>query len=163
LWGRTPLTPEFEQRFNRPDVLAEYMAVIIDPVDSRRSCFFAPVRWPHNSKISGVSPHLKDKSDYMFVALNFETPSVKFDTEDARMQFALEMTKGCDSQFKNLISILTETTAIPCHSNRPDIEVWQTDDRIAMIGDAIHAMSPTGGSGGLTAVLNSAALTKVLA
>jgi len=162
LWGRTPLTPEFEQRFNRPDVLAEHIAAMIDPHDKRHSCFFAPIRWPHGGKISNVSSHLSDRSDYMFVALNFETPSMSLDTEDARVAYALEMTKGWNEEFKHLVNEMTETSAISVSSNRPDIEVWETDNRITFMGDAIHAMSPSGGSGGLTAVLDTGALTKVL-
>lgn len=163
LWGRTPLTPEFEQRFNRPDVLAEHISAMIDPYDKRHSCFFAPIRWPHSGKVSDISPHLTDRSDYMFVALNFERQSVNLDTEDARMSYAREMTNGWNEEFKHLINEMTETSAISVNSNRPDIEVWQTDDRITFMGDAIHAMSPSGGSGGLTAVLDAGALTKVLA
>jgi 2-polyprenyl-6-methoxyphenol hydroxylase-like FAD-dependent oxidoreductase len=162
LWGRTPLTPEFEKRFNRPDVLAEHIAAMIDPHDKRHSCFFAPIRWPHGGKISSVSSHLSDRSDYMFVALNFERPPVPLDTEEARMSYAREMTKGWNDEFKHLINELTETSAISVNSNRPDIDVWETDDRVTFMGDAIHAMSPSGGSGGLTAVLDAAALTKVL-
>ena len=163
IWGRTPLTPEFEKRFNRPDVLAEHIAAMIDPHDKRRSCFFAPIRWPHDGKISSISPHLSDRSDYMFVALNFEKPSVKLDTEEARMQYAHELTKGWNEELKQLVEELTETSAISVYSNRPEIYVWETDDRVTLMGDAIHAMSPSGGSGGLTAVLDAAELTKVLA
>jgi 2-polyprenyl-6-methoxyphenol hydroxylase-like FAD-dependent oxidoreductase len=57
---------------------------------------------------------------------------------------------------------MTESSAIPIHSSPPNVEVWKTDDRITVMGDAIHAMSPTGGSGGLTAVLEAAALTRKL-
>lgn len=163
LWGRTPLTPEFEQRFNRPDVLAEHIAAMVDPHDKRHSCFFAPIRWPHSGKLSNVSCHLTDRLNYIFVALNFETSSVNLDTEDARMSYAFEMTKGWNEEFKHLINEMTETSPIPVNSNRPGIEVWQTDGRITFMGDAIHAMSPSGGSGGSTAVLDAAALTKVLA
>lgn len=162
LWGRTPLTPEFEQRFNRPDILAEHIAAMIDPQDTRRSCFFAPIRWPYDGKISKVSSHLKDQSDYMFVALNFETPSVKLDTDEARKEYVMKITKGWDAQLTNLLSMMTEITAIPVHSNRPDVEVWQTDDRLTFMGDAIHLMSPSGGSGGLSAIRDAAALTEVL-
>ncbi|CZR54061.1 uncharacterized protein PAC_03944 [Phialocephala subalpina] len=162
LWCRTPLTPEFEQRFNRQDVLSEHFSVMIDPQDPRHSCLFAPVRWPLDGKVSSVSPNLKDQSDYMFVALNFETPSVKLDTEDARKQYALKITKGWDAGLCTLFNMMTESSAIPIHSNPPEVEVWQSDERITMMGDAIHAMSPTGGSGGLTAVLDAAVLTREL-
>jgi 2-polyprenyl-6-methoxyphenol hydroxylase-like FAD-dependent oxidoreductase len=162
MWCRTPLTLEFEKRFNRQDVLSEHFSCMIDSQDLRHSCLFAPIRWPHDGKISNVSSHLKDQSDYMFVALNFETPSVKLDTEDARKQYAWEITKGWDVELRTLFDMMTESSAIPIHSSPPDVEVWQTDDRITTMGDAIHAMSPTGGSGGLTAVLDAAALTRKL-
>jgi 2-polyprenyl-6-methoxyphenol hydroxylase-like FAD-dependent oxidoreductase len=58
--------------------------------------------------------------------------------------------------------MMTENSALTIHSSPPDVEVWQTDDGITMIGDAIHAMPPTGGSGGLTAALDAAALTRKL-
>jgi hypothetical protein len=77
-------TLEFEKRFNRQDVPSEHFAAMIDSQDPRHSCLFAPIRLPHDGKISNVSSHFKAQSDYMFVELNFETPSVKLDTEDAR-------------------------------------------------------------------------------
>jgi 2-polyprenyl-6-methoxyphenol hydroxylase-like FAD-dependent oxidoreductase len=163
LWGRTPLTPEFEKVFNRPDILAEHFAAMVDPRDPRHSCLFAPIRWPHDGKISSISPQLSDQKDYMFIALNSENVSMKLDTEEARKEYALKLTDGWDENLRSLFKMMTESSAIPIHSSRPDVEVWKTDDRITLMGDAIHAMSPSGGSGGLTAIGDSAALTKVLA
>lgn len=45
MWGRTPLTAEFEARLNRPDVLQEHFAFMVDARNPVRSCLFAPVRW----------------------------------------------------------------------------------------------------------------------
>lgn len=162
IWGRTPLTPEFEKRFNRPDVLAEHFACMVDPNDNRHSLFFAPLRWSGNGKLSRVSEKLKDQEDYMFLALNFETPVGKLDTKEAREEHARKISQGWDADLCNLLTMMDESSAIRVHSSRPDVEVWETDDRVTLLGDAIHLMSPSGGSGGLTAIQDAAELTTVL-
>ncbi|RDW67072.1 hypothetical protein BP5796_09821 [Coleophoma crateriformis] len=162
LWGRTLLTPEFQERFNRPDIMAEYLSTIVDSQSPSHPCLFAPLKWPNNGKLSGLSPKLSDQSDYMFVTLSFETPSAKLDTEEARKQFALEITKTWDPQLKTMFSMMEDTAVLPIYSSRPDVKVWPTDERITLMGDSIHAMAPSGGSGGYTAVLDAAALTEVI-
>ena len=164
IWGRTPLDAEFEKRFNRPDILAEHFATMLDSQDPRRCCLFAPIRWPHAGHVSKVASQLSDKENYLFWALSFETPpaSVSLKTQEERVKYAAEVTKNWGANLRAIFEMQSESSAIPVWSAAPQIPSWETDTRITFMGDAIHCMSPSGGSGGLTAIVDAANLAGAL-
>ncbi|KAH8895587.1 FAD/NAD(P)-binding domain-containing protein [Thozetella sp. PMI_491] len=164
MWGRTPLSAEFEKQFGHPDVLSEHFSTMIDYQDPRRSCLFAPIRWPLQGQLSQAAPSLTDQPDYVFWALCFETPppSVSLATLDDRKAYALQIASNWDRGFRKIFELQSSSSSIPVHSNTPDVPVWPSDDRITFMGDAIHTMSPTGGAGGLMATLDAAQLCDVL-
>lgn len=168
LWGRTPLTPGFEARFARPDVLANHFAYMADPETPSRSCLFAPIRWPAEGVAALSGGRLADRSDYMFWALTSETPADGLGGINASPQtrgaHALEITKDWQPNLRSLFEMRDADSlyAVRVESNAPDIEAWATDPRLTFVGDAIHAMSPSGGSGGLTAVQDVADLCDAL-
>jgi 2-polyprenyl-6-methoxyphenol hydroxylase-like FAD-dependent oxidoreductase len=164
MWGRTPLTPEFEKRFNRPDILEEHFATMIDSQDPRRCCLFAPIRWPHDGKVSQVAPQLSDRTDYLFWALSFESPptGTSLKTPEERVKYGAEITKNWGANLRTIFEMQRESSAVPVWSSSPQVPVWKTDARITFMGDAIHCMSPSGGSGGLTAIVDAAKLSEAL-
>lgn len=134
IWGRTPLDQDFEEKFAHPEILAEHFSVMIDSNDPRRCCLFAPVRWPHDGKLSKVSPKLSDQSDYLFWALSFETPpsGVSLGSSEARMAYSLEISRDWDTNLCSMFNNPTESSAIAVHSSSPEIPDWATDDRITL-------------------------------
>jgi 2-polyprenyl-6-methoxyphenol hydroxylase-like FAD-dependent oxidoreductase len=166
MWGRTPLTRDFERRFARPDVLAAHFAYMVDPASPARSCLFAPIRWPGSvAELSGG--RLSETSDYMFWALTSETPPATRDvnsTPEARAGYALDITRNWQSNLRSLFEMQDADSlyAVKVVSSAPDIHVWETDSRLTFVGDAIHAMSPSGGSGGLTTIQDVADLCDAL-
>ncbi|KAF8143813.1 hypothetical protein K438DRAFT_1783383 [Mycena galopus ATCC 62051] len=166
IWGRTPLTPDFLRLFDRPDVLANHFAFTVDAKNPTHSCLFAPIRWPGD--VASLSDgKLSPTSDYMFWALNFPTPESRETTAtpEARAALTLELTKDWNPSWRALFEMQDESSlyAIKIMSSRPDLPRWETDPRLTFVGDAIHAMSPTGGSGGLTTVQDAADLCDALA
>ncbi|ETS82269.1 hypothetical protein PFICI_07271 [Pestalotiopsis fici W106-1] len=165
MWGRTPLTAEFERRFARPDILANHFAYMVDPTNAARSCLFAPIRWPGDvAALSGG--RLSKTSDYMFWALTSEAPTTRDvnSTPEVRAGYALEITENWQSNLRSLFEMQDADSlyAVNVVSSTPDIHVWETDSRLTFVGDAIHAMSPTGGSGGLTTIQDVADLCDAL-
>ncbi|KAJ5806685.1 hypothetical protein N7474_010277 [Penicillium riverlandense] len=59
-------------------------------------------------------------------------------------------------QDSNRTSILRVTTV------RPEIPLWEASSRVTLIGDAIHAMSPTSAAGATTALRDAAFLARTL-
>ncbi|KAK9415403.1 putative FAD-binding domain-containing protein [Seiridium unicorne] len=165
LWGRTPLTPEFERRFDRPDVLQNHFSFMFDPTNPARTCLFAPIRWPGDiSSLSGGK--LSKTSDYMFFALNFETPTEDINrSPETRALYSLEVSKHWQSNLRSLFEMQDVDTlyAVNIVSSKPDLPLWEADPRLTFVGDAIHTMSPSGGSGGLTTVQDVADLCDALA
>jgi 2-polyprenyl-6-methoxyphenol hydroxylase-like FAD-dependent oxidoreductase len=53
--------------------------------------------------------------------------------------------------------------AVNMVSSKPDLPMWKIDSRLTLVGDAMHAMSLSGGSGGLTTVQDMADLCDTLA
>jgi len=47
-------------------------------------------------------------------------------------------------------------------SASPDIKPWSPSDKVTVIGDAIHPMSPCGGVGAVTALVDGANLAKTI-
>jgi 2-polyprenyl-6-methoxyphenol hydroxylase-like FAD-dependent oxidoreductase len=74
------------------------------------------------------------------------------------------MTKHWDASFHILFSAqsIGQSSVIAVDSSKPDIEAWKTQKCVTLLGDAIHAMSPTAGIGSVTAVKSAAALTKAI-
>lgn len=171
LWGRTPLNFEFERRFGHEHIWSKHFAAMTDPNDARRSCLFAAVRWPNNGDLRTVTGvprdgmhKLSNQRNYVFWALCSENPppNIPLETQDQRRQFSLEISKGWDKGFRTLFEMQEMSDPIDIISHTPDIPVWDTDTRITFMGDALHAMTPTGGSGGLTAIQDAAELADVL-
>jgi 2-polyprenyl-6-methoxyphenol hydroxylase-like FAD-dependent oxidoreductase len=167
IWGRTPLTPAFERRFGRPDVMANHFAYAADAETPARCCLFAPIRWPGD--VAALSAgRLSPGADYLFWALNFENDVLDAAgvnaSPEARARCALEATRDWHPDLRSIFEMQDERSlyAIDIVSSRPDVVGWETGPRLTFVGDAIHAMSPTGGSGGLAAVLDAADLCDAL-
>jgi 2-polyprenyl-6-methoxyphenol hydroxylase-like FAD-dependent oxidoreductase len=172
MWGRTPLTAEFEARLNRPDVLQEHFAFMVDARNPARSCLFAPIRWQGDvGELSGGRLSATCR-DYVFWALNFEAPEKRGnndnvnvnDSPETRARYALEVSREWNPDLRVLFEMqdVESLYAVNIVSSKPDLPRWETDPRVTFLGDAIHATSPSGGSGGLTTVQDVADLCDAL-
>jgi 2-polyprenyl-6-methoxyphenol hydroxylase-like FAD-dependent oxidoreductase len=78
---------------------------------------------------------------------------------------AKELTKNWHPKLKPLFDEMDVEEAafwkITC-STPTGIPEWETDERVTLIGDAVHSMTPAGGNGANTAVRDSALLGRLL-
>ncbi|KAI9899845.1 hypothetical protein N3K66_004107 [Trichothecium roseum] len=78
---------------------------------------------------------------------------------------AREVTRGWAPKFRALIDGMDEGEAafwkITC-STPSGVPVWESEDRVTVIGDAVHSMTPAGGIGANTAVRDSALLGRLI-
>lgn len=168
IWGRTPLTPDFESRFARPDIMAEHFSAMMDSTDRRRSCLFAPIQWPNDGDLESISRgklKIAKQRDYMFVAFSTEhaPADVDLSTEEARKKYCLDVIAAkWEPHLRVLLEDLESSYAIDIYSSPPEIPSWSTDSRISFMGDAIHTMAPTGGVGGNTAIEDAGLLCEAI-
>lgn len=164
IWGRTALTAEFRGEFGHEDVLKAHFAIALDKKNPNQSMLFAPIEWPRGGKLSLTEEcNLSDREDYMFWVLSFPPEaSVPLSTQEQRRAYALTLAAGWDSCFRRLLEMQTQSAVTPIHSNKPEIASWSTDTRITFAGDSIHAMAPSGGSGGETAAVDVGQLCETL-
>ncbi|KAG6357325.1 hypothetical protein INS49_015203 [Diaporthe citri] len=164
IWGRTPLTDEFRGEFGHEEVLRAHFAIALDKKNPNQSMLFAPIVWPHGGKLSAIEGcNLSDQESYVFWVLSFPPEaSVPLLTQEQRRAYALRLAADWDSCFRRLLEMQAQSAVTPIHSNKPDISPWPTDTRITFAGDSIHAMAPSGGSGGETAAVDVGQLCDVL-
>ncbi|KAI8590549.1 hypothetical protein BDZ88DRAFT_414040 [Geranomyces variabilis] len=162
IYGKTPLTMEVVGALT-PNA-TRCMAVFKDPRPV--SLFLEPVRFPRDPH--EVDARLKSQKDYIYWVLGgtVDNLGLQSDAADAAFSrlsgqeakdFAVALVRDWHPSVRSLIELAPadQLAALGMTSSRPELAPW-TSSRVVLIGDSIHAMTPTGGSGANTA-LNSAA------
>lgn len=162
-YGKTPLTSEVQQKLNDH---ADFYSVIQDFSKGRvLTCLLEPVRFKDNEFRKQLP------ADYIYWVLGgckdiFEMDDerlLKLSPEQCAAE-TVRMTKDWDASFHVLFSAqnTSQASILALESSKPDIEVWETQECVTLLGDSIHAMSPTAGVGSVTAVRSAAALAKAI-
>jgi 2-polyprenyl-6-methoxyphenol hydroxylase-like FAD-dependent oxidoreductase len=162
-YGKTNLTAEVEQKLNQH---ADFYSIIRDESKGRAlTCLLEPLRFKENEFRKELP------ADYVYWVLGgckdvFDLDDeklLKLRPEEAAAE-TLRMTKHWDPSFHILFSAQTtsQTSILAIESSRPDIETWVTQSVVTLLGDSIHAMSPTAGVGSVTAIKSAAALIKAV-
>lgn len=164
IWGRTPLTDDFRSKFGHEEVLKAHFAIALDKRNPNQTMLFAPIEWPHDGKLSAVEGcNLSDQESYVFWVVSFPPEaSVSLSTQQERQAYTLKLSADWDPCFRVLLEMQSQSAVTPIHSNKPDVSLWPTDTRITFAGDSIHAMAPSGGSGGETAAVDVGQLCDAL-
>lgn len=79
---------------------------------------------------------------------------------------SIEFTKNWDPSIRIAFEeqAVFETAALRVSSSDPDRPpTWKTNDRVTVLGDAVHCMPPTGGQGANAAMYDAALLGHILA
>ena len=165
VYGRTPLTAESWRLVPDP-VRLGFTAVIGRRREGmalglmefrRRPEQVAEDLWP------GL--RLRPQADYLMWALT--APGARYPASDEEMealdgpalqQVVLDLTRGWHPDLRGLVERAepAETFYLAVRTSVP-IDHWETGN-VTLLGDAIHAMSPAGGSGANTALLDAGLL-----
>ena len=161
IYGKTDLTPEFEQLF--PDNGLRGIAILVDNSKSPSlTLLLESIRFLDNK--TGVEL----PKDYVYWVLfshrsNFGVSDEELlsMTGDEAAALSLSLTEKWDPALRSVLQFqdIFQTSAIRVASANPDFPSWQPS-LVTFLGDAVHAMPPTGGVGANTAVKDAATLLK---
>ena len=175
IYGKTLITPELLERF--PTRAMRWMTLVVDrtPItqtldidDTAVTLLLEPIRFPKkNDRFDEYLP-----ADYMYWVLIarkhiFNLPSdmplSKYTGADAAA-VSLRTTECWDPNIRSILHLqdLKQSSPLRVLSASPDIKPWAPSDKVTVIGDAIHVMSPCGGVGAVTALVDGANLAKTI-
>ncbi|USW46733.1 Putative FAD-binding domain, FAD/NAD(P)-binding domain superfamily [Septoria linicola] len=171
IYGKTPITPALEAEV--PARALRWMTTLVDRAPSIQSILIGdspltllsePIRFSAQSRASMSVPE-----DYVYWTmigrreLFTDVASADIYSASAAAKLSLELTQEWDHSMNALIRLqdFEQCSALPVVSAKPDIPSWQPSDRVTLLGDAIHAMSPCGGVGANTALMDAAELVKI--
>lgn len=163
-YGKSTLTPELEATFN-PNCL-HGMAVIQDrTADVPTTLLLEPVRFKNNEFRKDLP------NDYIYWVL-LTRKGVQGIPDDSHLNLtniesaalAGKLTAHWHPSFHPLFTNqdAPQTSLLRIISAPPHLPVWNPSDRVTLIGDAAHVMSPTAGIGATSALRDAAVLAEVL-
>jgi 2-polyprenyl-6-methoxyphenol hydroxylase-like FAD-dependent oxidoreductase len=163
-FGKTIITPSLLSDLN-PDV-ASQMSLVQDRTSSiPKSLLLEPVRFKDNKYRSELP------ADYIYWvigcrkdALNTPDSVLLTSSHQDSAQRVLKLTENWDPSIKALFEHqeINQTSCLQIDTAKPDLPIWESVANVTLIGDAIHAISPTAGIGAVTALRSAATLFKVL-
>ncbi|KAF2184875.1 FAD/NAD(P)-binding domain-containing protein [Zopfia rhizophila CBS 207.26] len=165
MWGRTPLTDSLKN-----DLPQDFLSwcMYLDH-EANVQTVVEPMMWPKSVQQESKS-RLPDLSDYIYWVIctaPFQYAEFSPKTVEQKRLFLERVAERWHPSLKHLLSAASHelSACVPVLSSKPDIELCSTTrtERVTLVGDAAHAMSPMGGSGGDTAVRNAADLARTIA
>jgi 2-polyprenyl-6-methoxyphenol hydroxylase-like FAD-dependent oxidoreductase len=165
MWGRTPLTDSLKDRL--PEDLLSW-CMYLDH-EANVQTVVEPMAWSKNVQQESNS-RLPDLSNYIYWVIctaPFQYAESSPKTVEQKRLFLERVTEHWHPSLKRLLSAASHELSACVHvlSSKPDIEICSKTctERVTLVGDAAHAMSPMGGSGGDTAIRNAADLARTIA
>ncbi|KAF2792276.1 FAD/NAD(P)-binding domain-containing protein [Melanomma pulvis-pyrius CBS 109.77] len=164
MWGRTPLTESLKK--NVPlEVLTWCMYL---DREANVQAVVEPMTWAKNVRLES-NGRLPDFQDYVYwVICAAPLPDVDLlpKTVEQKRRFLEQVTQTWHPALKCLFDSAAHDllACAPVFSSKPDIDILVAGQtgRVTLIGDAAHAMSPMGGSGGDTTMRDSADLARTI-
>ena len=164
IFGKTTITTGFldmfEERALNGMTLVQDRSELI-PI----SLLLEPMRFKRDE----LNRHVPE--DYVYWALvsrkdNFDISDddlMKLSPEEVA-NLAKTITANWDPSFHALFTFqdTSRTSLLRVATVKPDIPLWKASSRVTLIGDAIHAMSPTSAAGATTALRDAAFLAQTL-
>ncbi|GAB7355307.1 hypothetical protein MBLNU459_g5841t1 [Dothideomycetes sp. NU459] len=173
IYGKTPMSKELLDEF--PARGMKWMTLIIDKTpmtqtldidETPLTLLMEPVRFVRNKLHGGLPADyvywvLISRSD-IFAAARKELEDVGGDQSAARL--SLHMTREWEPSIRSLFRLqdTRQASTLSIASAKPEILDWAPSNRVTLVGDAVHVMSPCGGVGAVTALLDAASLSKAL-
>jgi len=166
IYGKTTLSPELEKTFN-PNALKGMTIVADRSNEPVLVLLLEAMRFKKNEYRANLP------EDYIYWALMAREERFHLDTteedlfnlsSDQSAKLAQTMTAKWDNSFHTLFSTqsVAQTSILRVLSAKPDLPLWTPSERVTLIGDAIHPMSPTAAAGATTALRDAATLVGLL-
>jgi len=140
------------------------MTQTLDIDEAPLTLLLEPVRFQNNRHRS------KLPDDYVYWVLIARADLFgKPDNELLRLNDAdsaalsLKLTEEWDPSVRSLFELqdVAQSSTLRVSSSKPDIPFWSPNERIILLEDAVHAMSPCGGVGAVTALRDAAVLASM--
>ncbi|KUJ17480.1 FAD/NAD(P)-binding domain-containing protein [Mollisia scopiformis] len=158
-FGKTTITPALLAALH-PSV-ATQMTLVQDKINLiPTSLLCEPVRFKDNQY------RFELPADYIYWVVGSRKDTL--DISDAEMPISsqeaasvvLKLTAMWEPSIRALFEQqdVNQSSFLKIDSAKPDLPVWESEERVTLIGDAVHAMSPTAGVGAVTALRSAAAL-----
>ncbi|KAH8672101.1 cercosporin toxin biosynthesis protein [Tricladium varicosporioides] len=166
IYGKTPQTPELSAQF--PLDALKGMSVVQD--DKSLTLFLEPMHFPSDAQVES-NGRLQQPEDYVYWVFGGNAERVGLNDEKFRSlsgeeakELTLEATKHWDPAFRAMFELQSVAQSAPLRlvSAKPDRPEWSPSARVTLIGDAIHAMMPAGGSGANAALTDAALLAHLI-
>lgn len=173
IYGKTPLTAELEARF--PAAALRHMTLIEDGPSSSTSTdklflLLEPQRFRSRAAVTAAG--LPDVQDYVYWVLGGKSGAfgagreMRVDAGQAAADLALSAATahGWHPALRSLLELQdsTQPDGVRVLSARPDVPLWPASRFVTLIGDAAHAMAPTGGVGANSAIRDAANLARFI-
>ena len=175
IFGKTPITEALKHRI-MPKMLQWFCVIrdtapIIQEVilggDLPVTMFVEKMSFRGRDKAQTVLP-----DDYLYWAILLPTqllgPNeevIEQTMQQPSTQIAMNLASEWDPSLKCILELQdpSQGAALRIISGPPDLPKWETSDKVVLIGEAIHVMSPGGGVGVATALKDCATLSTKLA
>ena len=172
IYGKTPLTPELMERF--PARAVKWMTLVLDSTpmtqtldvdETPLTLLLEPIRFQKNEHRS------KMPMDYIYWVLiartsvfGRESRELSRLSHEESAQLSLTMTEEWHPSFRALFELqdVSQSSTLRVASANPNMASWESSSRVTLIGDAVHAMSPCGGVGAVTALRDAALLSRII-
>jgi 2-polyprenyl-6-methoxyphenol hydroxylase-like FAD-dependent oxidoreductase len=164
IYGKTPITPVFEKSIAQ-SLLAGMSLVRDKDTLAPKTMLLEAIRFPQADTISEFKlPH-----DYMYwvlvinkdlCALSEQGGSSMDHAQTAEL--SLSLSKDWDQSVRAPLEYqdMLESSILRIFSANPNMPAWEPSPKVTLLGDAIHAMPPTGGMGVNTALRGAGDLAR---
>jgi 2-polyprenyl-6-methoxyphenol hydroxylase-like FAD-dependent oxidoreductase len=167
LYGKTLITPELEGKF-APEAMKGGISVVQD--STPLTLFLEPTRFPNDASVESQGRIAKTE-DYMYWVLSGHADNMGLSDADFHSlnckqagDLTLKLTEKWLPSFRCLFELQTVSQCAPLRliSAKPERPEWKPSVRVTLLGDAIHAMMPAGGSGAKCALADAASLPNLI-
>ncbi|KAJ3144824.1 hypothetical protein HK101_002590 [Irineochytrium annulatum] len=166
IYGKTVLTPEFRARVAEPVLGSSCVFIAREP---HVSLYMEPVLFSEDAR---ARSGLDLPQDYLYWVLvarkgvyGMEDDELLNLSGDKAVEVAKRITGGWHESVRCIVEMqeVERASALRVTSAEPTIGTWTCTGKVTLLGDAVHAMSPTGGIGANTALKDAAMLAACLA